>query len=592
MIDQNKDITAYTTFKIPVKAKYYAEYSNVKELEKITFDETFLNNNVLYLGGGSNLLFIRDFDGLVLRSTIKGITRYDKDSDTAYAIVGSGVEWSEFTDWAIENNLGGVENMVGIPGTVGAAPVQNVGAYGVEAKDVIYSVECYDTLAHTTRRFSNKECQFGYRNSFFKHEGKGRFIVLRVCFRLKKSTLAANLEYGPLAKLQETFDHTPSIKEVADEIIRIRSSKLPDVNDLGSAGSFFKNPVIPNGYLKEIEVLTGEKITGHSVGENYTKVSAAWLIDKAGMKGQQSGGAQVYEQQPLVIVNTGHATGRDVVTLALKVQKAVREKFMINLEPEVNYIDTSIYVRLLGTGTSKGIPEIGCSCTVCTSPSDKDKRTRTSALVQTMGKTILIDPSPDFRQQALAAQIHHIDAVLITHSHYDHVGGIDDLRPFCADGPLPMYMNQETERDLRKHYDYCFREHPYPGVPTFKINVVGNSPFYIDGIKIEPISVMHAQLPILGYRIGNFAYITDAKTIAESEMYKLKGVEMLVINALRNRQHFSHLSLEEALRLIKEISPRKAYLTHFNHEIGRHEDLARRLPSNVEPGYDGLEFEA
>lgn len=263
---------------------------------------------------------------------------------------------------------------------------------------------------------------------------------------------------------------------------------------------------------------------------------------------------------------------------------------MVDLNPEVNYIDTAVNVTLLGTGTSKGIPEIGCSCRVCKSPYIKDKRTRTSALVRTMGLTLLIDPSLDFRQQALREDIHHIDAVLVTHSHNDHVGGLDDLRPFCADQNMKLYADAATDKELHTHFEYCFRKHRYPGVPGFDIEVVGKEPFYINGVKIIPVEVMHGPRPILGYRIGDFAYITDAKTIAPEELEKLEGVKTMVINALRDRDHFSHFTLQEALEVIREVGPRQAYLTHFNHEIGCHHELAARLPENVAPGYDGLSF--
>lgn len=590
MIEENVDITGLTTFGVKAKAKYYAEYASEKELLKISRDEIFINNRVLSIGGGSNLLFINEFDGLVLHSKIKGIKRYDKDENTVFAIAGAGEKWTDFVEWSIDQGLGGLENMAGIPGEVGASPVQNVGAYGVEACDVIHAVECFDIESRKVVRFTNEESRFGYRDSYFKHEGKGRFIVLRVSFRLRPDTIAHNLEYGPLRDFAQRLGYPPSIREVADEIIRIRNSKLPDPKVKGNAGSFFKNPVLREGFIREIEALTGHKLSGHKVDDVHVKVSAAWLIDQAGMKGARCGGAMVSRTQPLVLINDNNATAEDIAELSERVRKAVRDKFMIDLVPEVNFIDTDIKVTILGTGTSKGIPEIGCSCRVCRSPYAKDKRMRTSALIETMGMTILIDPSPDFRMQALSANLHHIDATLITHIHYDHVGGLDDLRPFCSKENMPVYANANTCRGLRSHYDYCFAENPYPGVPKFELKEVGVVPFFINGLKIIPIEVLHGKMPILGYRIGDFAYITDAKYIEESEIEKLEGVKVLVVNALRDRDHFSHFTLEESLKLIKRINPQKAYLTHFNHEIGRHHELQERLPAGVYPAYDGMKI--
>lgn len=587
MIQENVDITSFTTFGIPVKAKYFAEYKSEKELLKISRDPRFIENRFLSIGGGSNLLFIRDFDGIVLRSRIKGIKRYEKCPDTVFAIVGAGEKWTDFVEWTLREGLAGVENLAGIPGDVGAAPVQNVGAYGVEASDVIHSVECFDVENRKVVRFTNSECRFGYRDSFFKHEGRNRYVVLRVSFLLRPDTMARTLDYGPLSELAAKVGGQPTICQVAEEVKRIRNSKLPDPKIKGNAGSFFKNPILRIGYLNEVEALTGHRISGHKVDDIHVKVSAAWLIDNAGMKGERCGGAVVSSRQPLVIVNDGNATADDVATLSEKVRQAVRDKFMIDLVPEVNFIDTSINVRVLGTGTSKGIPEIGCSCRVCKSHYQKDKRTRTSALVRTMGMTILIDPSPDFRMQALDADLHHIDATLITHIHYDHVGGLDDLRPFCSKEDMPIYADKRTCDGLRSHYDYCFSDHPYPGVPKFKLIEVGNRPFFINGLKVEPIEVLHGKMPILGFRIGNFAYITDAKYIEDDQLEKLVGVKVLIINALRYRDHFSHFTLEESLSVIKRIKPQRAYLTHFNHEIGLHHELAARLPEGVYPAYDG-----
>lgn len=590
MIDiiENKDITSLTTFGIPVKARYFAEYSSEKELLAISRREEFLNNEVLHIGGGSNLLFLNDFNGLVLHSTIKGIKEYRKDDDTVYAIAGAGEKWTDFVEWCLARNLAGVENLAHIPGEVGASAIQNVGAYGVEAKDVIHTVECFDTLSRKTVIFTNEECEFGYRDSLFKHDDvRGRYYVLRVSFKLNPDGKARHLDYGPLRSLEEKLGREPSIREVAEEITEVRKNKLPEPGETGSAGSFFKNPVVSTHFYEKMKEEYPD-MPGYPAGEGLTKLSAAWLIDHAGMKGYKIGGAEVYKKQPLVIVNAGDATAADVRRLADEVVLRVRSNFYVTLKPEVNFIDTSITVTVLGSGTSKGVPEIGCVCRVCSSEDPHDKRLRASVLVETRGLRLLIDPSPDLREQALRLRLADIDAVLVTHSHYDHVGGFDDLRPFCGNFNLPIYLRKDVDEDLHRRLDYCFREHPYPGVPTFDMHDVGDEPFYINGLKIIPVEVMHGKLPILGYRIGNFAYVTDAKTISDVEKEKLEDLDVLIINSLRDKPHFAHFSYAEAIEMIKELKPKRAYLTHFGHEAGLHTELEARCPENVKPSYDGM----
>lgn len=589
---KNVSLAPLTTFGIPAKAALFAEYSSPEELLRLSrtpeFRRNFEADTLLHIGGGSNLLFAKDYPGLVLHSAIKGLKEYVKDEETVFVIAGSGVKWTDLVDWCVDHGYAGLENLAGIPGEAGASAVQNVGAYGVEAKDVIHHVECFDCFTNRTVVFKAEECRFGYRDSMFKHEWKGRYIVVRVSYRLKRSTRAEHLDYGPLKSLEEKLGHTPDIREVRDEIVAIRSAKLPDPAEIGSAGSFFKNPVVSNFFYKEqLQPMFGD-MTGYPAGEHFTKLAAGWLIEHSGLKGATVGGAMVYPANCLVIVNTGNATASDVMRLAELIQVTVREKFGVNLRPEVNYIDLDIDVTVLGSGTSKGVPEVACQCRVCRSDNPHDKRGRASVLVKTRGVEFMIDASPDFREQALRENIWDLDAVLLTHSHFDHVGGIDDLRPFCATGDLRMYMRKDVDHDIRKRLDYCFRKHPYPGVPTFDMRTIGNHPFYIDGVKIIPIEVMHGKLPIFGFRIDNFAYITDAKTIEEDELEKLEGVKVLVINALRFREHFAHMSVDEALAIIEKIKPERAYLTHFNHEIGTHEELAAKLPENVFPCYDGL----
>ncbi len=596
LFEKDKDLTPFTTFGIPAKAKLFVEYSSVKELTRISRTPEYLENEVLHIGGGSNLLFLHDFDGLVLHSAIKGIQRYDKNADTVYVIAGAGEKWTDFVEWCIENGLSGVENLAGIPGEVGAAPIQNVGAYGVEAKDVIYSVECFDNVTRKLVTFKNHECDFSYRDSRFKHEWKGRYFVVRVSFRLTPSEEARNLEYGPLATLEQRLGYRPDIRQVADEVISIRNSKLPDPALIGSAGSFFKNPVVNKYFFKEQMQAMDANIRyfdvldkDGNVEENMVKVPAGWLIEHCGLKGKTIGGAYVYPENCLVIANKGNATARDVTRLAKFIVDEVRRRFAVILHPEVNYIDTDIEVTILGSGTSKGVPEVACDCRVCRSTSSFDKRLRASALVRTHGMNILIDASPDFRYQALRENILDLDAVLLTHSHYDHVGGIDDLRPFCAYHNIPIYLKEDVNRDLHKRLDYCFRPVPYPGVPTFDMHEIGNEPFFINGLKVIPIHVMHGKLPILGYRIGDFAYITDAKTLPEDELDKLQGLKVLVLNALRySKEHFAHMTVEEAIDLVNRIKPKEAYFTHFNHEVGLHKELEKDFPPHIHPCYDGL----
>lgn len=586
------DITSLTTFGIPVRAHLFAEYDSVKELTRISRTPEFLENEVLHLGAGSNLLFIHDFDGLVLHSRIMGRTIYRKDDHTVFAIAGAGENWAEFVAWTVEQGLAGLENLAGIPGCVGASPVQNVGAYGAEAGDFIHSVEVFDVEARKTISIKGEDCGFGYRDSNFKREWKNKYIVTRVSFRLRESDEAKNLTYRPLDSLAVRLGHTPSPAEVMSEVIHTRNTKLPDPAEIGSAGSFFRNPVVDREYfsrvLRKIDPEMPEYyVPGHP---DKVKVPAARLIEKAGMKGFRFGGAEVYPKQCLVIANTGGASADDVLTVVKRVRRAVKRNFGLILHPEVNFIDTRMEITVLGSGTSKGVPEVDCDCDVCTSPDPRDKRLRASVLVKTHGLTLLIDASPDFRAQALSADLSYLDAVLVTHSHYDHVGGIDDLRPFCCQDHLPIYVSPDVARDLHHRIDYCFRDHLYPGVPTFALKEISDEAFDIQGLPVIPIRVMHGKLPIFGFRIGNFAYVTDAKNIPEEEKWKLEDLEVLIVNALRDKPHFAHFSVAEAVALIEEVKPKRAYLTHFNHEFGTQADRENTLPENIRPAYDGLKI--
>ncbi len=245
-----------------------------------------------------------------------------------------------------------------------------------------------------------------------------------------------------------------------------------------------------------------------------------------------------------------------------------------------------IEVEFLGTGTSTGVPQLGCTCEVCRSADPRDKRLRCSAVVRTQGVSLLIDCGPDFRQQMLRASDLHLDALLITHSHYDHVGGMDDLRPYCRNGAFPVYAQPNVLADIRSRIPYCFLEHLYPGVPTFDLHPLQGEKFMVKEVEIEPLLVMHYKLPVFGYRIDNLAYITDAKTVPEETIEKIKGIDTLIINALRFKPHMSHMSLEETLAVIDRVKPRRAYLIHESDGIGRHAVTSKQLPESVELAFD------
>lgn len=248
-------------------------------------------------------------------------------------------------------------------------------------------------------------------------------------------------------------------------------------------------------------------------------------------------------------------------------------------------------IKFLGTGGSIGTPEIGCKCQVCTSNDIKDRRTRASVLLSTQGKRILIDCGPDFKAQIINEPFAKLDAVLLTHEHYDHVSGIDDLRTFGKFGDVDIYTNHLTSDALRKRIPYCFAAKKYPGVPSIDLQTVDrNQPFYVDGIEIMPVTVMHYLLPVFGYRIGSFAYLTDVKSIPEEEYAKLKDLDVLVISALRHEEHISHQTIAEAVEQVKRIAPKQAYFIHMSHSMGLHAEEDAKLPKGMNFAYDGLEL--
>ncbi|MCB9197878.1 MAG: MBL fold metallo-hydrolase [Flavobacteriales bacterium] len=250
-------------------------------------------------------------------------------------------------------------------------------------------------------------------------------------------------------------------------------------------------------------------------------------------------------------------------------------------------------ITFLGTGTSQGVPVITCDCEVCMSKDPKDQRLRTSVAIKKGNTTIVIDSGPDFRQQMLRAQIKSLDAIVFTHSHKDHIAGMDDIRAynFRAKRSMRVFCDDEVFESLKREYHYVFDDSfKYPGIPEVdRIRITKESPFIVDDMTIIPIEVMHYKMPVLGFRIDNFTYITDANYISEEEKIKIKGTEILVINALRKEPHISHYNLSQALDLIVEIAPKRAYLTHISHLMGLHQEVSKELPANVELAFDGLQ---
>jgi len=324
-----KNIKNLNTFGIDLEVKEFISLTDESDFSKLSE----LNKQILLLGGGSNILFTEAPKECVVHIETKGKSIVKQDDSFVYIEVASGENWHEFVLWCIDQNYGGLENLSLIPGNVGTAPIQNIGAYGVEVKDCIISVSGYGLETGKPFKLKNKECDFGYRNSIFKNELKGKTIISSVVFKLTKKAHQINTSYGVIkAKLSSS---TPSIRDVSNAVITIRKEKLPDPNIIGNAGSFFKNPIIPNSLFRVLKERHPELPSYPS--DDGVKIPAGWLIDKCGLKGYELGGASVHKKQALVLINkSGKATGNDILSLAKYVQKTVRDNYEIELEMEVN----------------------------------------------------------------------------------------------------------------------------------------------------------------------------------------------------------------------------------------------------------------
>ena len=332
----NHSLLPYHTFGMDVKTSVFIEYTSVDELKQILQQENLSEKKWLHIGGGSNLLFTGDYEGVILHSAIKGTEIVHEDDESVHVRVGAGEVWDDFVAYAVNQGWYGAENLSLIPGEVGASAVQNIGAYGMEAKDLIVKVEALDVTTGNDSVFTNTECRYAYRESIFKKEWKGRYIITYVTYRLSKSP-QFHLEYGNVKGELEKQGCELTLKNVRDVIIRIREAKLPDPKVQGNAGSFFMNPVIPRMQYESLLVKYPE-MPHYKVDEEWVKVPAAWMIDRCGWKGKRMGNAGVHDKQALVLVNCGGATGQEIITLSQHIQQSVYESFGIAIVPEVNFI--------------------------------------------------------------------------------------------------------------------------------------------------------------------------------------------------------------------------------------------------------------
>jgi UDP-N-acetylmuramate dehydrogenase len=340
-VQQNISLKKYNTFNIDVTAKYFAAFNTVEKInELLEFNKPETRNpkpETLILGGGSNLLFTKNFDGLVLKNEIQGIEIVNEDDDYVYVKTGAGENWHQFVLYCISNNFAGVENLSLIPGNVGASPMQNIGAYGVEIKDVFHSLEAFHLAEKKVITFTIDDCVFGYRESVFKKKYKNQFVITSVTFKLHKKS-QFNTSYGAIEQeLQKMGVKDISIKAISDAVINIRSSKLPNPAEIGNAGSFFKNPEITHSIFDILHSKFPD-IVGYNLSNGNVKLAAGWLIEQCGFKGYRNGDAGCHAKQALVLVNYGNAKGGEIYVLSDTIIAAVNEKFGVVLEREVNII--------------------------------------------------------------------------------------------------------------------------------------------------------------------------------------------------------------------------------------------------------------
>ena len=336
-IIENNPLLKLNTFGVDVKAKYFTSINTINELIEVTKTNVFKDLELLILGGGSNILFTKDFDGLVILNNIKGKEIIEQNQQSIFLKIGAGENWHELVMYCVDNGWGGIENLSLIPGNTGTAPMQNIGAYGVEIKETFVELEALEISSGKIVKFNNSDCEFGYRESVFKNKMKNQYIILNITLELKKNPVL-NINYGDVKAILESQNiKNPAIKEVSNAIISIRQSKLPDPKKIGNSGSFFKNPIVS---LNQLELIKKKypNVVNYEINENEFKIAAGWLIERAGWKGKKFNNYGIHEKQALVLVNYGLANGMEIFELSEKIILDIKDKFGIKLEREVNII--------------------------------------------------------------------------------------------------------------------------------------------------------------------------------------------------------------------------------------------------------------
>lgn len=337
-IQENISLKSLNTMGLNVQTRYYAQVADVEELRAALIWQQTNNVNSMILGGGSNVLFTTDFDGLIIHNQIRGMATLQQNDELVHLYVGGGENWHDFVEFTVKRGWYGIENLALIPGLVGAAPIQNIGAYGVELKDVLVRVHALNRETLEDESFSNEECEFGYRNSIFKQREKGKYIIVGIELVLSKIP-KVNTEYGAIRSvLTEQGIDNPTGIDVFSAVVAIRQSKLPDPKELGNTGSFFKNPIVPKEKFEEIKA-KHEQVPSYPIDDKMVKIPAGWLIEKAGWKGKVVGNTGNHKNQALVIVNYGEATGQEIAEHAARVMDSIMNEFGIRLEAEVNIIE-------------------------------------------------------------------------------------------------------------------------------------------------------------------------------------------------------------------------------------------------------------